>query len=143
MIVENFDFTAKGGERTAERGRVTKGVIVIRVIGRAETAEDTVTVASSEVVIRAVVRIIASIVVIVKAISAVKAVSVIIRCSFIREGVVVTLRVSVNMIGFIRGVKIMSKAVILIEIIQMVTWVQISNMIVSVGKITFIAIFMM
>ena len=38
---------------------------------------------------------------------------------------------------------VMRIVVFLIEFINMVTWVEISNVIVSVGKITFIAILMM
>ena len=57
VIVENFNFTAEGGERSTERGRVAVGVVVILIIGRAETAENTITVISAEVVIRAVIRI--------------------------------------------------------------------------------------
>lgn len=71
VIVENFDFTSEGGKRATEGGRVVICVVVILIIGRAETAENTITVVPAEVVIRAVVRIIAAVIVIVKAICAV------------------------------------------------------------------------
>ena len=76
VIVENFNFTAEGGERSTERGRVAVGVVVILIIGRAETAENTITVISAEVVIRAVIRINTVSRVIVKGICAIEAVSV-------------------------------------------------------------------
>ena len=51
-------------------------MVVIGIIGRAETAEDTITVVSAEVVIRAVIRINTVSRVIVKGICAIEAVSV-------------------------------------------------------------------
>ena len=51
-------------------------MVVIGVIGRAETAEDAITVIVAEVIIRAVVRIVAAVVVIVKGVLTINAMCV-------------------------------------------------------------------